>query len=64
VEFPPTKTAIPQTSSNDLATIDALELSNALQNPAPAAPFSRIGTAQIEALRQLSEMFTADLPPT
>jgi hypothetical protein len=41
---------MPNTSSKDLASIAALELSNALQNPAPAAPFSHIGTAQLQAL--------------
>jgi hypothetical protein len=54
VEFFPSKTAMPQTSSNYLAAIAALKLSNALQNPVPVAPFSHIGTAQLHALRQLS----------
>jgi hypothetical protein len=53
---------MPNTSSKDLASIAALELSNALQNPAPAAPFSHIGTAQLQALRQLSDIFSAALP--
>jgi hypothetical protein len=48
---------MPNTSSKNLARIAALELSNALQNPAPAAPFSHIGTAQLQALRQLSDIF-------
>jgi hypothetical protein len=43
-------------------SIDALELTNALQNPAPAAPFSHIGTAHLQALRQLSDIFSAALP--
>jgi hypothetical protein len=64
VEFFSSKTAMPQTSSKDLAIIAALELSNALQNPAPAAPFSHIGTVQLQALRQLSEIFSAALPST
>jgi hypothetical protein len=42
--------------------IAALELSHALQNPAPAAPFSHIGTAHLQALRQLSDIFSAALP--
>jgi hypothetical protein len=62
VEFFPAKLAMPRTSSKDLASIAALELSNALQNPAPAAPFSQIGTAQLQALRQLSDMLSAALP--
>jgi hypothetical protein len=62
VEFPPGKLAMPSTSSKDLASIASLDLSNALQNPAPAAPFSQIGTAQLQALRQLSDIFSAALP--
>jgi hypothetical protein len=62
VEFFPAKLAMPSTSSKDLASIAALELSNALQNPGPAAPFSQIGTAQLQALRQLSNIFSAALP--
>jgi hypothetical protein len=62
VEFSPAKLAMPSMSSKDLASIAALELSNSLQNPAPAAPFSQIGTAQLQALRQLSDMFSAALP--
>jgi hypothetical protein len=62
VEFFPSKLSMPHTSSKDLASIAALELSNALQNPSPAARFSRIGTAQLQALRQLSDIFSAALP--
>jgi hypothetical protein len=62
VEFPPAKLAMPSTSSKDLASIAALELYNALQNPEPAAPFSQIVTAQIQALRQLLDIFSAALP--
>jgi hypothetical protein len=62
VESPPAKLAMPITSSKDLASIAALELSNALQNPACAAPFSQIGTAQLQALHQLSDIFSAALP--
>jgi hypothetical protein len=62
VEFFPSKLPMPNTSSKDLAIIAALEFSNALQNPAPAAPFSHIGTAQLQALRQLSDIFSAVLP--
>jgi hypothetical protein len=62
VEFSPSKTAMPHTSSKDLASIAALELSNVLQEPAPVAPFIHIGTAQIQALRQLSDIFSVALP--
>jgi hypothetical protein len=61
VEFFLSKISMPHTSSKDLASIAALELYNALQNPAPAAPFSHIGTEQLQALRQLSEIFSAAL---
>jgi hypothetical protein len=61
VEFFPSKLSMPHTSSKDLASISALELSNALQNPAPAAPLSHIGTAQLQALLQLSDIFSAAL---
>jgi hypothetical protein len=62
VECFPSKTAMQHTSSKDRASIAALKLSNALQKPAPAAPFGHIGTAQLQALRQLSEIFSAALP--
>jgi hypothetical protein len=62
VEFPTATLVMPRTSSKDLASIAALKLSHALQHPAPAAPFSQIGTAQLQALRQLSDIFSAALP--
>jgi hypothetical protein len=60
----PSKTAMPHTSSKDLASIAALELSNSLQNPDPVAPLSHIGTTQLQALCQLSEIFSTALPST
>jgi hypothetical protein len=63
VEFSPSKTAMSQTSSNGLTTIAALKLSNAPMKPAPVASFGHIGTAQLHGLHQLSEFFTAALPP-
>jgi hypothetical protein len=62
VELFPATPAMPHTSSKDLASIAAMELSHALQHPAHAAPFSQIGTAQLQALRQLSDIFSAALP--
>jgi hypothetical protein len=53
---------MPATSSKDIASIAALQLSHALQNPSPAAPFSHIGTAQLQALRQILDIFSAALP--
>jgi hypothetical protein len=62
VEFFPATLFMPRTSSKDLASIAAMEISHALQHPAPAAPFSQIGTAQLQTLRQLSYIFSAALP--
>jgi hypothetical protein len=53
VEFFQSKMSMPHTPSRDLVIIAELELSNALQNPVPAEPFSHIGTAQLRSLRQL-----------
>jgi hypothetical protein len=53
---------VPQTSSKYLAAIAALELSNSLQNTAPVAPLGHIGTVQLQALRQLSEIFSVAIP--
>jgi hypothetical protein len=60
VEFFPFKTAMPQTSSKDIASIAAY----ALLHPAPAAPFNDIGTSHLQALHQLLDIFTTALPPT
>jgi hypothetical protein len=62
VEFFPATLAMPRTSSKDLKSIAAMELSHALQHPDPAAPFIQIGTAQLQALRQLLDIFSAALP--
>jgi hypothetical protein len=53
---------MPCTTSKDLATISAQELTQALVNPAPAELFSTIGTAHLQALRQLASIFDAALP--
>jgi hypothetical protein len=58
VEFFPATLLMPCTSSKDISSIAAMELSDALQHPAPAAPFSQIGTAQLQAMRQLSDIFS------
>jgi hypothetical protein len=64
VEFFPAKVAMPRTASKDLATIAAQELTHAHMHTAPAGPFSIIGGAQLEALRQLATIFNAALPPS
>ena len=58
VEFFPHKTPLPYKSSAENAIIAALELAYALQNPAPQAPFSNIGEAQLGAIETLSKIFT------
>jgi hypothetical protein len=45
-----------------MATIAAQELTHALVNPTPAAPFSTIGTTQLRDLLQLAAIFDAALP--
>jgi hypothetical protein len=44
-----------------MAIIAAQELTHALLHPAPAATFSSIGGAQLQALRQLEMIFDAAL---
>jgi hypothetical protein len=61
VEFFPAKVAMPRTASKDMATIAAKELTHALMHPAPAAPFSAIGGAQLEALQKLATIYDATL---
>jgi hypothetical protein len=64
VEFFHANVAMPSTSSKDIVTIANLEITHALLHPASAAPFSIIGGAQLEALRQLAAIFNAALPPS
>jgi hypothetical protein len=68
VEFFPTHTKMPHASSADNAMIAAKELTAALLNPAPAAPFAHIGDAQLKAIKTLAAIFqqtieTATAPP-
>jgi len=70
VVFFPAHVKMPATSSADAAVIAAKELTHALLNPAPAAPFLDIGDKQLEALKQLAEIFqtgiknSSEPPPT
>ena len=43
--------------STENATIAALKLTHALQNPTPSSPLSNIGEKQMEALHQLAKLF-------
>jgi len=57
LEFLPQHVTMPATSSADRATYTALDLIDALQHPAPAAPFATFGDAQLQALRALTAIF-------
>ena len=58
VEFFPYEVTMPATSSADLATQAANDLTHILQNPAPASPFTDFGTETSIALAQLAEIFS------
>jgi hypothetical protein len=57
VEFFPSKITMPKLSSQDAASQAAQDLIQALQNPAPAAPFHPLGAAHLTALHQLAAIF-------
>ena len=57
VKFFPHYGKMPYQSSTENATISARELMHALQNTTPTSPFSNIGDKQMEALRQIAELF-------
>jgi hypothetical protein len=57
VEFPPQHVEIPHLSSQEMVIQAARQLTFALRNPAPAAPFSRLGHQQHEALAKLANIF-------
>jgi hypothetical protein len=57
VDFFPEHVKMPHLSSQEMAIQAARELTFALRNPAPAAPFSRLGYQQHEALAILANIF-------
>jgi hypothetical protein len=57
VEFFPQHVKMPHLSSQEMAIQAARELTFALQNPAPASPFARLGHQQHEALTKLANIF-------
>jgi hypothetical protein len=57
VEFSPQHVKMPHLSSQEMAIQAARELTFALRNPAPAAPFARMGYQQHEALAKLANIF-------
>jgi hypothetical protein len=57
---------MPRLSSTDTITKLALDLIHALRNPAPAAPFTKLGEERLAALHQLATIFctaTTQSPP-
>jgi hypothetical protein len=57
VEFSPQHVKMPHLSSQEMAIQAARELTFALRNPAPAAPFARLVYTQHEALSCLAKIF-------
>jgi hypothetical protein len=57
VEFFPTHANMPYCSAADTAVHAAQELTAALKNPTPAAPFAPIGDEQLAAIQQLAIIF-------
>ena len=51
----------PFLSSNDNVIIALKELTHALQNPAPAAPFSTMGDNTLSAINKLAEVLTTSI---
>ena len=51
-----------KTSSTDMATKAAAELTYALQNPTPASPFHKFGDETLRALDKLGEIFSKSYP--
>jgi hypothetical protein len=54
---------MPRLSSTDTITKSALDLIEALRNPAPAAPFAKLGDERLAALQQLAIIFRTSTTP-
>ena len=63
VQFFPKNCPVPKLSSADNAARAAQELTEALLNPAPAAPFAMFGDETMMAIRHLATIF-AEAPPS
>jgi hypothetical protein len=63
VEFFPHFGKMPQLSSADAAIRAAIALCLAIRNPSPASPLAPIGDAQMEAIQQLSDIFSVSVAP-
>ena len=61
IEFFPTRTKLPQTSSRELVIRAANELTRALRNPHPAMPLAPLSARDNMALQELSDIFNAAL---
>jgi hypothetical protein len=61
VEFPPTEVPLPVTSSKELATQAAKQLTHALLNRKPAGPSCQINDKQTLALQRLAAIFEGAL---
>jgi hypothetical protein len=61
VEFFPCKFLMPITASKDMTNMAANELTRVLLYPAPASHAGTTGDSQLQALRQLSEIFSRGL---
>jgi hypothetical protein len=57
VEFFPEHCPMPRLSSTGTIAKSALDLIEALRNPAPAAPFVKLGDERLAALQQLATIF-------
>jgi len=64
VDFFPHNTIMPATSSADNTAEVAKILADALLNPAPASHFLLLGNAQMWAILQLTNLFSAAIPAT
>lgn len=63
VQFFPHGTCMPYISSAEAATRAALQLAEAIKNPAPAAPFAPVDTEQMEAIAKLADIFQVATRP-
>jgi hypothetical protein len=62
VELPPTEVNVPFSSSKDLATEAAKQLTYALANPQPAGSFAQVSNEQLTDLKKLTAIFEGALP--
>jgi hypothetical protein len=61
LEFFPHNYQLPQLSSTDRLLMEATDMTDALQNPRPAAPFASVGDDTLAALKDLTAIFKLKL---